>query len=71
MESSFWLDTMNPGWSIVYNEASQVIFPNKIVFLSLKIVFVLTNSVYSDEMPHCAAFHLGIHFLLKSAFMSH
>ena len=27
--------------------------PNKIVFLSLKIIFVSANSVDPDEMPHC------------------
>ena len=37
-----------------------------IVFLSLKMVFVLANSVYPDEMPHYAAFHLGIHCMASS-----
>ena len=46
-------------------------FPNKIVFHSLKIVFVLANSVDLDEMPHYAAFHLGLHCLSKYAFRSH
>ena len=36
------------------------------MFLSLKIVFILANSVYPDEMPHHAAFHLGLHCLPKS-----
>ena len=36
---------------------SQVIIANKIAFSSLKIVYVLTNSVDPDEMPHCVAFH--------------
>ena len=40
-----------------------------IVSLSLKIVFVLANSVYPDEM-RCAAFYLGIHCLPKYAFSS-
>ena len=30
-----------------------------------KIKFVLTNSVGPDEMPHYAAFHLGLHCLPK------
>ena len=34
-----------------------------IVFHSLKIDFVLTNSVDPDEMLHFAAFHLGLHCL--------
>ena len=40
------------GWSIVFIERSQVIIYNKIVFLSLKIIFVLANSADPDEMPH-------------------
>ena len=35
---------------------------HKIVFLSLKIVFVLANSVDPDEMLH---YHLGLHYLSK------
>ena len=47
MGSSFRFDALNLGWSIVYIEGSQVkILREKIVFLSLKIVFVLANSVY-------------------------
>ena len=67
MEASFWFDTVNMGWSIVYIEGSQVIFfPNKIAFFTLKIVFVLANSVDPDEVPH-----LGFHCLLKYVFRSH
>ena len=29
------------------------------------IIFVFTNSVDPDEMPHYAAFHLGLHCLSK------
>ena len=36
-------------------------FSNNIVFLSLKVDFVLANSVDHDKMPHYAAFHLGLH----------
>ena len=36
------------------------------MFLSLKIVFVIANSVNPDEMPHYAAFHLGVHCLPKN-----
>ena len=38
---------------------------------SLKIVFVLTNNVDSNEMQHRAAFHLGVHCLSKCAYRSH
>ena len=37
----------------------------KIVFLSLKIVFVFASSVDQDERLHYAAFHLGLHCLPK------
>ena len=35
-------------------------FQMKIVFLSLKIVLVLVNSVDYGEMSHYAAFHLDV-----------
>ena len=37
-------------------------------FFGLKISFTLTNSVDTDKMPHYAAFHLGLHVLLKCTF---
>ena len=37
-------------------------FPEK---SSLKIISVLANSVYPDEMPRGAAFHLGFHCFLE------
>ena len=40
-------------WLIGYN------VKNTIVFLSLKIDLILTNSGDTDQMPHYAAFHLG------------
>ena len=43
-------------------------FPNCMIFLSLKIDFVLANNAYPDEMPHNAAFHLGLHCLPKYSF---
>ena len=49
-------------------EGSQVIISNCIVFLSPKIVYVLANSGDPDEMLHVAAFHLGLHCLLKYLF---
>ena len=70
MDSSFWFDTINLGWSIVYIEWSHVIISKniKIGFLSLKIVFVLANSVDPDDMLHNAAFHMGLHCFPKYAF---
>ena len=52
MDFSFWFETKNLGWSIVYIKESQAIISKKIAFLSMKIVFVLANSVDPDEMPH-------------------
>ena len=55
----------------VYIEVSQVIIYKKnIVFLSLKVYFVLANSADPDEMLHYAAFHLGLHCLQKYQFRS-
>ena len=80
MDSSFWFDTIQLGWSIVYIKGSQVIILKKkkkkkkkknSEFLSLKIVFVLTDSENPDEMLHYAAFHQGLHCLPKYAFRSH
>ena len=60
MKYSLWFDTMNLGWSIVLSiEECQSLISNKIVFFSLKIVFVSANSADPDEMLHYAAFHLG------------
>ena len=64
MDSFVWFDTMNLGWSIVYIEGSQVI-------ISLKIAFVIGNSVDPDEMLLYATFHLGPHCLPKYLFRSH
>ena len=61
-------DGVTSGWSILYIEGSRLIFSNQNVFLSLKIVFVLANSVDPDEMPHYAAFHLRLHCLPKYPF---
>ena len=37
----------------------------KYIFLSLKIDFVFANNENLDEMPHYAAFHLGLYCLSK------
>ena len=36
--------------------------------LSLKVVLILANGAYPDEMKHNAAFHLGLHYLPKYLF---
>ena len=41
-------------------------FLNSVVFLFLKIVCTLANSVYLSEMLLCTAFYLGLHCLLVS-----
>ena len=40
------------------------IFLNFYVFKSIKIVFMVANNAYSDEMPLLpyAGFHLGLHY---------
>ena len=53
---------------IVYFKRSQVEFWNYEVLLSLKVVFILANTADPDEMQHNAAFHLGLHCLLKYQF---
>ena len=62
MDFSIKFHTIKLGWSIVYIEGS------KVVFLSLKIYFVLANSADPDEMLHYAAFHLGLHCLPNCPF---
>ena len=60
MEFAIKFDTVKSGWSIVYIEGYNL----KIyIFLSRKIYFVLASSADPDEMPHDAAFLLGLHCL--------
>ena len=76
IDSSFWFDTNNLEWSIVYIKGCQVIiFITYCVVFYLKIFFMYTYSVdsdemqhYADEMQHYAAFHLGLHCLQKCSF---
>ena len=67
MEFSIKPHIIQEGWSILYIEGSQVVI-KKNVFLSLTIDFVLANNADPDEMLHYAAFHLGLHCLLKYPF---
>ena len=41
----------------------RLLYSHNNVFLLLKIVFAISNSLDPDEMPHYAAFHLGLHCL--------
>ena len=59
-KGGFRFDTINMRWSIEYYEGSQVKFCKDIILLSLKIIFVLANSEYPDEMPHYGAFYLFV-----------
>ena len=45
-----------------------IIIYKTIIYLSLKINFVLTNSAGPDEIPDDAAFHQGLHCLPKYPF---
>ena len=48
----------------------RISFLNTVVFLSLKIDFVLANSADPDEMSCSEAFHLSLHCLQKYLFRS-
>ena len=45
----------------IYWEFTGYYFQKNNAFLFLKIYFVVANSADPDEMPHHAAFHLGLH----------
>ena len=55
----------------IYQGGTGYSLKNIYIFFSLKVVFVLANSVDPDEMPHNAAFHLDLHCLPKYSFRSH
>ena len=65
MDALFCFNTIKVGWSHVYNKGLQINFFFQVVFLSLWMVFVLVNRVNPDEMPHDAAFNLGLHCMPK------
>ena len=46
----------------------RLLFTNYDILLSLRIVVTLTSSVDIDQMPHYAAFCLGLHCLSKYLF---
>ena len=70
MECSITVDAITIGWSIVYIEGLQVIISKNIIFLSLRIDFVLANSTVPNEMPPYT-FNLGLQCLPKEALRTH
>ena len=60
MEFSIKFNTVESRWFTVYIEGSK-----NIMFHSLKVVFALANRADPDEMPHNAAFYLGLRCLPK------
>ena len=63
MDLSIQIKAIRMEWSVCVLWGHRSVFPNYGVFLSLRIVFTLTNTVDPDEMQHFAAFHLVLHFL--------
>ena len=59
------INTIKMRLSIVYLRGHRLQFPNYNVFLTLRFVFTIKKGVSLDEMPHAAAFHLGLHFSPK------
>ena len=64
MDSSIWFDTINLERSVVHIEGSHNTISKIIVCLSLKIIFVLANSVDPDEMLHSNALAFVIRRLI-------
>ena len=56
------------GLSIYILWGHKSVFPNYGVFLTLGIIFTVTNSEDPDEMLHYAAFHLRLHCLAEYSF---
>ena len=52
MKAFIKLHTIKSGWSIVYIKGSVIILKKKNQNFSLKLYFVLENSVVADEMLH-------------------
>ena len=68
MEFTIMFDMVASGWSIIYTEGSQVIISRKYYISFSENRFALVNSADPVEMPHYAAFHLGLHSLTKYPF---
>ena len=71
MDSSFSIDTINWGLSSKYQGVTGCNFNKIIVFLSLKIVFVLANSIDPGKIPHDVPFIQGLNCLHKYEYRSH
>ena len=59
MDSSFWFDAINLGWSIVYTERSQVIISTKNVFLTLNNTANIMRH-FICVFNICQSPHLGV-----------
>ena len=68
MDSSFLFNVINLGWSIVYFAGPQLINSKENNIFLLKIVFIIAKYVDHHEMPHYAAFHLGLYCLPEYEF---
>ena len=68
MEFSPQLHEIKSEWSLIYTEGSQVTFFPKYCISYLNVNFVIANSADPGEMPHYAAFHLGLRCLPKYLF---
>ena len=52
MEFHFWFDAYTWDGPLYILRGHRLLFPHRSVFLLLKILFVIANSVDPDEMPH-------------------
>ena len=62
MDFPIHIETISVRLPIVYFKGN---FLNYDIFLPLKVVLIISNSVDPDEMQHNAAFYLGRYCLLK------
>ena len=73
MDSSFWFDTINrdsPFTPLYISRGVRFYLKKNIVFFLSEDLFYPNKQVEPDEMPHYAAFHLGLHCLQKYSFTS-
>ena len=63
-------NTYNKGGIIhyIFKGVTGRTFPNDYELQSSEMVFTIANIAGPDEMPHIAAFHLGLHCLPKYLF---
>ena len=59
------VNTTKMGLSIIYFKKSQEEISQLLCTAVSEIVFISANSADPDEMPHFAAFHLGLRCLPK------